>query len=438
MIYPLRIRLLLFVLTAIVLSSACEQRSGTGERLPARRVRAGDIVLADDFTSMSARVVAGSTFATLLRAQDIAVADVEAIIQRAASVFDLRKLRRDQPYRLDKWLDGTLKRFDYEIDGDRLLRVSREDADLVVNLLPIEKTRKVEVVRGRIDSQTSSLVAAMDTAGETIDLTLALADVFSGDIDFNTDLQPGDRFELLVEKQYRERSETGPDSEEEVFAGYGPILAAQFDNDGHRFRAVRFTREGGEPGYFDEKGTSMRRFFLKSPLKFDPVITSNFSRSRLHPVLHVYRAHLGVDYRAAAGAPVVAVANGTVVSSGMNGGAGRMVHLRHANGFETEYLHLSSIAVKRGAHVRQGDLIGRVGATGLATAPHLDYRVKKNGVFVNPVAAHGAMPPAEPIPQGQLAAFLAQSDRAFASFAPRQVPAVVNAERVSNPNAPVK
>jgi murein DD-endopeptidase MepM/ murein hydrolase activator NlpD len=241
-----------------------------------------------------------------------------------------------------------------------------------------------------------------------------------------------------VEKQYRERSETAPDSGEDTFAGYGPILAAQFDNEGHRFRAVRFTPDGGEPGYFDEKGTSMRRFFLKSPLKFDPVITSNFSRNRLHPVLHEYRAHLGVDYRAPEGAPVVAVANGTVVSAGLNGGAGRMVHLRHANGFETEYLHLSSIGVTSGAHVRQGDLIGRVGATGLATAPHLDYRVKKNGVFVNPVAAHRAMPPAEPIPQGQLAAFLAERDRAFASFAPPQLSAVGNAERVSNPNAPVK
>jgi murein DD-endopeptidase MepM/ murein hydrolase activator NlpD len=437
MIYPLRIRLLLLVLTVIVCSSACEKRSEVGEPPPDRRVRADDIALAADFTSMSARVVAGSTFASLLHAQNVAVADVEAIIRHAAAVFDLRKLRRDQPYRLDKWLDGTLKRFDYEIDGDRLLRVSREDTDLVVNVVPIEKTRKVEVVRGRIDRQTSSLVAAMDAAGETIDLTLALADVFSGDIDFNTDLQPGDQFELLVEKQYRPRAESAGGGEE-IFAGYGPIVAAQFDNDGHRFRAMRFTPEGSEPAYFDEKGTSMRRFFLKSPLKFDPVITSNFSRSRLHPVLHEYRAHLGVDYRAPAGAPVVAVANGTVVSAGLNGGAGRMVHLRHANGFETEYLHLSSIAVKNGAHVRQGDLIGRVGATGLATAPHLDYRVKRNGTFVNPVAAHRAMPPAEPIPQGQLAAFHAESDRAFASFAPPQVPAVANAERVSNPNAPVK
>jgi len=401
-------------------------------------VRTADIALAADFTTVSARIVAGSTFATLMRAQNIAVADIQSIIRRAAAVFDLRKLRSDQPYRLDKTLDGSLKRFDYEIDGDRLLRVSREDEELVVNLMPIEKTRHVSVVTGRIDRQSSSLVAAMDAAGETIDLTLALADLFSGDIDFNTDLQPGDRFEVLVEKQLRERSESGPGEQEEAFAGYGPIMAAQFDNDGHRFRAVRFTPEGGEPGYFDEHGMSMKRFFLKSPLKFDPVVTSGFSRNRLHPILNEYRAHLGVDYRAPAGAPVVAVANGTVVSAGASGGAGRMVHLRHANGFETEYLHLSSIAVKAGAHVRQGDLIGRVGATGLATAPHLDYRVKNNGLFVNPVAAHKAMPPAEPIPDEQMSAFSTERDRVFASLATAPEPAVASAARVANSDAPRK
>jgi murein DD-endopeptidase MepM/ murein hydrolase activator NlpD len=400
-----------------------------------RHVRAGDIALAADFTSVSARVAGGATLATILHAQQVATAEVEAIVRHARSVFDVRKVRTNQPYRLEKRPDGTVRRFEYEIDGDRLLRVSRpaaEEGDLIATVLPIEKTRRAGIVRGRIDRETSSLVAAMDAAGETIDLTLALAEVFGGDIDFNTDLQPGDRFELLVEKQYRERAEQGP---QEEFAGYGPILAAEFENAGHRFRAVRFAPEGGSPGYFDERGISLRRFFLKSPLKFDPVVTSGFSRSRLHPVLHEVRAHLGVDYRAPTGAPVVAVANGTVVAAGSNGGSGRMVHLRHANGYETQYLHLSSIAVRRGARVEQGEIIGRVGATGLATGPHLDYRLKKNGVFVNPVTAHRAMPPAEPVPSAQVASFAAARDRAFAAFSQ---PAVVDATRVAKTDAVVK
>jgi murein DD-endopeptidase MepM/ murein hydrolase activator NlpD len=133
-------------------------------------------------------------------------------------------------------------------------------------------------------------------------------------------------------------------------------------------------------------------------------------------VLREVRAHLGVDYRAPAGSPVVAVANGVVVSAGMSGGAGRMVHLRHANGFETEYLHLSATNVRVGAHVRQGELVGRVGSSGLATGPHLDYRLKKNGAFINPVTGHRAMPPADPIPAGQMAVFETARDHAMAAL----------------------
>jgi murein DD-endopeptidase MepM/ murein hydrolase activator NlpD len=264
------------------------------------------------------------------------------------------------------------------------------------------------LVSGEISRDQSSLVAAMDAAGETIDLTLAMAEIFGGEIDFSTELQPGDTFELTVEKQYRDHSDE--------FAGYGPILAAEFVNHGRRLRAVRYQPQGGAAAYFDDHGVSMKRFFLASPLKFQPVVTSGFSSGRFHPILKEVRAHLGVDYKAPIGSPVVAVSDGVVVSAGFSGGSGNMVHLRHSNGFETEYLHLSSIAVRAGAHVRQGELIGKVGMTGLATGPHLDYRVKRNGAFVNPVIAHRAMPPADPIPQAEMTAFLAARDGAFAKL----------------------
>ena len=142
------------------------------------------------------------------------------------------------------------------------------------------------------------------------------------------------------------------------------------------------------------------------------MVTSGFSRNRLHPVFRTYRAHLGIDYAAPTGAPVVAAANGTVLSAGWSGGGGNMVHLRHSSGFETYYLHLSSIArgVRAGARVDQGQLIGRVGATGTATGPHLDYRLKKNGIFVNPLTEHRKLPPGEPISAAQLAAFRAHRD----------------------------
>lgn len=402
------------LLTLLIACSAVAGCHRADDRAPAPS-RTRDVVLASETTLVRARVAAGATLASLLRARGLAVAEVGDVVSRAARVFDVRKLRADRPYRIETAIDGALKTFEYEIDGDKFLRVSRgSDRTLVADVLPIPKTRAVTVVRGRIDHDATSLVAAMDAAGETIDLTLAMAEIFGGEIDFSTELQPGDTFQLSVEKQFRDPS-TGSGQTHE-FAGYGPILAAEFVNHGRRLRAVRFAPDGGAPAYFDEHGVSMKRFFLASPLKFQPVITSGFSLNRFHPILREYKAHLGIDYRAPIGAPVVAVSDGVVVSAGMSGASGNLVHLRHANGFETEYLHLSSIAVRAGAHVTQGEIIGRVGMTGLATGPHLDYRVRKNGAFINPVTAHRAMPPADPVPQTQMAAFAAARDRAFAAL----------------------
>lgn len=385
---------------------------------------ASDIALAADTTVVSAKVAAGATLDSILRAQHVVTADIVELVMRAGRVFDLRKVRRDQPYRLVMTADNTVRRLDYEIDGDKYLRVVRSPGDaLVADVLPIPKTPRPELVHGRIDREHPSLVAAMDAAGETLDLTLALVDIFGGDIDFSTGLQRGDTFQLQVDKQFRDDGR---------FAGYRAITAAEFQNAGRRVRAVRYTPSGAAPGYYDERGVSMKRFFLASPLKFQPVVTSGFSARRLHPILQEYRAHLGVDYRAPAGSAVVAVADGVVAFAGDAGGSGRMVHVRHANGFETEYLHLSSIAVRAGARVQQGDIVGRVGATGLATAPHLDYRVKRNGAFIDPVAAHRAMPPIEPIGIAEMPAFTTARDRALAALA---APAVA---RVGNFDAAAK
>lgn len=349
--------------------------------------------------------------ASLLRAHQIGEAEVAELVARASAIFDLRRVRVDQPYRFARALDGALRWFEYEIDGDRLLKIARagvEPAGFAAEILPIKKTAQTVTVRGTIGAEADSLVAAMDQAGETIDLSLALAEIFASDVDFNVDLQRGDRFELVVDKLFRENG---------TLAGYGPILAAELHNDSRRLRAVRFEPQGGPAGYFDEDGRSLRKFFLRSPLKFEPVVTSGFSRRRFHPVLHQYRAHQGVDYRAPSGAPVVAVAAGTVVFAAYNGGSGRMVHLRHANGFESQYLHLSSIAVRAGTRVSQGGLVGRVGATGLATGPHLHYALKRNGVNVNPVTVHRTMPPGDPIPSADLPRFVETRDRVFSGFA---------------------
>jgi murein DD-endopeptidase MepM/ murein hydrolase activator NlpD len=395
-------RTLVLAALAAVATSACAREAPP----PAQR-RRPDINLRLETVTIEARVPRRATLDTLLREQQLLAPIVDAAVTAARSVFDLRRLRTDRPYRLVRSLDGFLREFEYEIDADRFLRlVARNHLQpgvIDAEVVPYDTQTEVVSVQGRIDADHPSVIAAMDETGETVQLAMSLAEIFGGQIDFESDLQQGDRFEVLVEKS----------SHDGEFSGYGAILGARFVTDGRDLRAVRWSDPStGRADYYDENGRSLKRFFLRTPLRFEPRVTSGFSRNRLHPVFRTYRAHLGIDYAAPTGAPVVAAAGGTVVSAGWSGGGGNMVHLRHPSGFETYYLHLSAIGkgMRVGAHVEQGQFIGRVGATGTATGPHLDYRLKKNGVFVNPLAEHRKLPPGEPIPAAQLAAFRAQLD----------------------------
>lgn len=427
--------LVALVPTALLALAACgREPSSLDEPLAAASSASGnDISLPTEMRTLVARVARGATLSSLLRAHAVGEREVAALVAQVTSVFDVRAIRSDRPYRIVQAIDGALRRFEYEIDADRVLTVTRSDTDTFVAAIdPIEKRTEIAVVNGAIDREAPSLFAAMSRAGERVDLSLALADVLSSEVDFNNDLQPGDRFGMVIAKQFRADAPGNSDSNNrndsdagnagdagegsDGFAGYGPIEAAELVNAGRTIRAIRFTPTGGSPQYFDEHGRSLKRFFLKSPLKFDPIVTSRFSMRRRHPVLGVHRAHLGVDYRAPTGAPVVAVADGRVVAASYSRGAGRMVHLRHANGLETQYLHLSAATVRPGDRVQQGDVIGRVGATGLATGPHLDYRVRKDGQFVNPVAVHQAMPPGEPVPSADMSAFEAARHRALTAL----------------------
>jgi murein DD-endopeptidase MepM/ murein hydrolase activator NlpD len=379
--------------------------------MPAARVRSADVHLALETESVSGHVPDRATLAGLLGDARLRPDLVTAVVSLAGSVLDLRRVKAGHAYRLERTFDGLVRRFEYDIDEDRFLRIlgptNRQPEELTVELVPFEKTRTLTSVQGHISKSSPSLFAAMEEVGERPDLSLQLADIFGGEIDFNADLQPGDSFRLTFEKVYREGQ----------FSSYGAVMAAEFVNEGRVHRAVSFTVPGGKPAYYDEQGRSLKRFFLASPLKFSAPVSSRFSTARMHPVLRIVRPHLGVDYRAPAGSPVIAVANGTVLSAGWSGEGGRLVHLRHASGYETYYMHLSSIAVRAGQHVGQGELVGRVGMTGLATGPHLDYRVKKGGGFVNPLSLLRSLPPGEPIPAACQAQFQAERDRALALLA---------------------
>jgi murein DD-endopeptidase MepM/ murein hydrolase activator NlpD len=402
----------LFVLAIVVAASAATAacRPAGAEPSPSPRGRLADVRLARDSEILRAVVPQRTTLASVLQTHQLLAHEAVALVRTISEKFDLRRVRAGQPYRIDRFLDGRIREFEYEIDILRRLIVRRSavrDDGFEAELAEIPRTVEQTVVRGAITRDTPSLVQALEAAGERIELGLALADVFSGEMDFNSDLQPGDTFRVVVERAVREDG---------AFAGYGPVLAAEYVNAGRPLQAVRFTPPGGTPGYYDAAGRSLKRFFLKSPLKFEPRITSSFSRARRHPVLKYTRAHNGVDYGAPTGASVAAVAGGVVTFAGWSGGGGRTVKVRHSGGYDSEYLHLSSIAVRSGARVGQGELIGRVGATGLATGPHLHYGLRRNGAYVNPVREHQNMPPGEPVAGIHLALFNGERDRLFKSL----------------------
>jgi murein DD-endopeptidase MepM/ murein hydrolase activator NlpD len=233
--------------------------------------------------------------------------------------------------------------------------------------------KKLTKVSGVIED---SLFGAIAKAGEQDQLAIDFAEIFAWDIDFRHNLKKGDRFSLIIENYFKD---------DQLFC-YGKIKAAEYINQGKVYRAVYFKDPKGQAGYFTPEGLSVRRSFLQSPLKFTR-ISSGYTNSRFHPILKRYRPHLGVDFAAPQGTPVLSVGDGIVVEKGRKNGNGNMVTIRHPLGYETMYNHLSRFGknIKVGARIHQKDIIGYVGSTGLSTGPHLDYRMKKNGVFVNPM-----------------------------------------------------
>ena len=303
-----------------------------------------DVFLAPDYRLVEEVVPRRSTLADLLAAHAFDGAAASRFVDAVRTVFEPRRLRSGHEYRFVLGDDGAFRRFEYHVDEDAFLRVNGRGAECpeyCAELVPYPKTRRETALRGAIDATHSSLVAALDGGGENVLLAIQMAEILSGEIDFNNDLRRGDRFDVLFEKVYREGQ----------FSSYGEVLAAEFLNDGREIRAFRFHVPGEtEAQYFDADGRSLKRLFLRSPFRFEPRITSRFSYRRLHPILGRHRPHLGVDYGAPTGTPVIAVASGRVVSAGRSGGSGNMVRLRHTNGYETYYLHLSAFAsgIRRG------------------------------------------------------------------------------------------
>jgi len=305
-------------------------------------------------------------------------------------VFDVRKFRFGNPFRLEKELDGSLRTFEYKIDDESVLKVRKQADSFAASVERLELNTRESVITTEIQN---SLWEAMQAQPKGEYLATELAQIFQWQVDFNTEIQPGDRIRMIVDENFHD----------EKFVKYGAIKAAELVNEGHTYRAFRF-----RDSYYDEKGVSLKRATLASPLKFNPRITSGFTHSRKHPILGFNRSHLGTDYGAPEGSPVLAVANGTVTFAGWNNGYGNLVQIRHVNGMTSGYAHLSRIAqgVRTGQSIKQGELVGLVGQTGLATGPHLHFMMTSRGVPINPVSTLKKGEPAPPIEGAMRAAFL--------------------------------
>jgi murein DD-endopeptidase MepM/ murein hydrolase activator NlpD len=382
-----------FLAAAGLLTSGCGGTSSAGnpgpivvEPLPAFLPPVHTKVLPGDTIETVCRRLAGTDW---LRWRDALTSELDPRRLQPGTTFDGICSRAGQLLGLKVTLDIRSELLLEQVDGDIYIEKSQR---------PIT-TRTVK----HTGTVSSSLFAAIAEAGGEPELAVRVAEIFQWDIDFLRDLRQGDSFAVVADRL----------TVDEQFYGYGTIFVARFVNRGRALNAVAYVDGDGRLGYYDEEGRPLRKQFLRAPLKLSR-ITSRFSMRRVHPVHKRAMPHYGVDYAAPTGTPVLATADGTVRSAGRNGGAGKMVRIRHANGFETSYLHLSRYGrgIRSGARVRQGQVIGYVGATGWATGPHLDYRVKQNGRWINPLAL--SSPPVKPLVKARLADYRTHAEEALA------------------------
>ncbi|HXZ18699.1 MAG TPA: peptidoglycan DD-metalloendopeptidase family protein [Candidatus Acidoferrales bacterium] len=367
------------------------------------------------------RARSGQIFSGSLAAMGVAPDSIGPILLAAQSVFDFRHFRAGHELSIGRSVMGQLRAVSYRIDPEHELWIAPLAGNFHAEIKPIPITTENAGIAGRVEN---SLFNAVTDAGERAELALSLADIFGWDMDFNTDTRPGDTFRLVVEKKkYADGT----------LALYGRILLAEYVNAGHRYQAVLFHDAEGHPAYYGEDGKALKKAFLRSPLVFHAPITSHFSYSRFHPILKIYRPHLGIDYGAPEGAPVQTIGSGRVIYAAQSGGEGNMVRIRHTNGYETMYMHLSRILVRNGQQVEQGQRIGLVGHTGLATGPHLDFRIKQNGVYRNFETLK--LPPADPVSRAQLPQFIADRDR-WIALLPSTGPQVAQAIPPATPVRP--
>jgi len=320
------------------------------------------------FDVQKGKVSQGELLSDILQKYQVAYPDIHALVTNARDTFDVRKIRAGNDFLVlfDKDSTGTAQYLIYEKDKEEYVVFCLQDSLYAYcGKKPVQFRQ--QTTSGVI---TSSLYVALVDNGSSVELAMKMADLYAWTIDFYR-IQKGDEFKLIFEEKLIDGE----------IVEAGKILAASFKHKGEDYYAFHYDLDSiGE--YFDEKGNSLRKAFLKAPLKFSR-ISSRYSKQRFHPVLKRYKAHLGTDYAAPHGTPILAVGDGTISKSGFTNGNGNYVKIKHNSTYETQYLHMSKRAVSEGQRVRQGDVIGYVGSTGLATGPHVCFRFWKDGEQVD-------------------------------------------------------
>ena len=340
-------------------------------------------------------VKSGDSLAAIFSRLDIPPLQLHEILTSGGAAHNLKKIHPGQTLRLQTDAANNLLKLQYQIDRLSSLEIRQQGDDFETVTTHRTPERRMANATGVINS---SLFMAAQKAGISDNLTMELANIFGWDIDFALDIRKGDAFTVLYEELYLD----GEKIED------GNILAAEFVNNGKTYQAVRYTDAGGHTDYYALDGQSMRKQFLRTPVEFSR-ISSRFSTGRKHPILNKIRAHRGVDYAAATGTPIKSTATGKIVHRGKKGGYGNTIIIQHGSKYSTLYAHLSKYrgGLKKGSRVKQGQVIGYIGSSGLATGPHLHYELRVNGVHRDPLRVK--LPGAEPLNKKYLDDFKAQA-----------------------------
>lgn len=339
---------------------------------------------ADDPQAMEVDILPGDSLARIFARLGLPAADVHAVVNAGPEARQLASLQAGHQVTVTRDTEGALLEVAYDLDDERTLHVSRADSGFTAAVVTHPIERRIRFAEGTIDS---SLFLAAREAGLSDNFTMTLAErIFGWDIDFALEIRSGDTFRVIYDERYRDG----------VRIGDGAILAAEFVNQGRAYQAVYFVDDTGRAGYYAPDGRAMRKAFLRAPLDFRRV-SSRFNPNRRHPVLNTIRAHRGVDYAADTGTPVRAAGDGRVIRRAPYGGYGNAVEIQHGGGITTLYAHLSRFqrGVGVNSRVTQGQIIGYVGMTGLASGPHLHYEFRLNGAHRNPLTV--SLPAADPL-----------------------------------------